>query len=89
MVVLLNRSGVDGSNPMDYSDADFNIMLDGAATSNLHYYQSTPYTITGGQLTGTWAADGRNIDPQSAGSLFSSPASTVGLNLYDGHKAGS
>jgi hypothetical protein len=33
-------------------------------------------------LTGIWAADGRNIDPQSSESVFASASPTDGLNLY-------
>lgn len=88
MAVLLNRSGVDGSNPFGYSDAGFNIALDGAATNDVHYYQANTYSIAGGQLTGTWAADGRNIDPQSAGTVFGSALPTAGLNLYNGLNGG-
>jgi subtilisin-like proprotein convertase family protein len=87
MAVLLNRAGVTSGNPFGYSDAGFNITL--AATGNdIHYYDSYTPTITGGQLTGTWAADGRNIDPQSAGSVFGSTLPTAGLNLYSGLNGG-
>ena len=88
MVVLLNRPGVDGSNPFGYSDAGFNITLSGLATNDVHYYQASTYSIASGQLTGTWAADGRNIDPQSAGSVFGSTTPTAGLNLYSGLNGG-
>jgi subtilisin-like proprotein convertase family protein len=88
MAVLLNRSGVDGSNPSGYGNAGFNITLSGAATNDVHYYQANTYSISGGQLTGTWAADGRNINPQSAGSVFSSTVPTAGLNLYNGLNGG-
>ena len=33
-------------------------------------------------MTGTWAADGRNISPTSAGSLFDSTPTTSGLNVF-------
>ena len=46
MAVLLNRSGVDGSNPSGYGNAGFNITLSGAATNDVHYYQA----ITNGGL---------------------------------------
>ena len=88
MVVLFNRPGVDGSNPFGYSDAGFNITLDGAATNDVHFYQNDTYSIAGGQLTGTWAADGRINDPQSAGSVFASTLPTAGLNLYNGLNGG-
>jgi len=84
MVVLFNRPGLDGSNPFGYSDAGFNITLSGTATNNVHFYQANTYSIAGNQLTGTYAADGRNIDPQTAGSVFGSTTPTAGLNLYSG-----
>jgi subtilisin-like proprotein convertase family protein len=88
LVVLLNRPGLDGSNLFGYSDAGFNITLSGTATNDVHYYQANTYSIADGQLTGTWAADGRNIDPQSAGSVFASTSPTAGLNLYNGLNGG-
>jgi subtilisin-like proprotein convertase family protein len=84
MAVLLNRVGVDGSNPFGYGDAGLNITLDGAATQNVHFYQSGSYTLADGQLTGTWAADGRNIDPQSAFAAFAGADTSAGLSLYNG-----
>lgn len=39
-------------------------------------------------MVGTYAADGRNIDPQSSGSVFGSTSPTLGLNLYDGLNGG-
>ena len=88
LVVLLNRPGLDGSNPFGYSDAGFNITLDGTVTNDVHYYQANTYSMADGQLTGTYAADGRNIDPQSAGSVFGSALPTAGLNLYSGLNGG-
>ena len=86
--VLLNRVGLSAGNPVGYSDAGFNLTLDGQAANNIHYYQSGSYTIQGGQLTGTWAADGRNIDPQSSGSVFDGTSPTLGLNIYNGVDGG-
>lgn len=88
MAVLLNRTGVDGSNPSGYANAGFAITLDGTATSDVHFYQSGSYSLVDGRLTGTWAADGRNVDPQSAGSVFGSAATSAGLNLYNGVNGG-
>ena len=82
--VLLNRVGLSAGNPVGYSDAGFNITLDGQAVNNIHYYQAGSYTVQNGQLTGTWAADGRNIDPQSSGSVFDGTSPTLGLDIYDG-----
>ena len=83
--VLLNRVGVSGSNPFGYSDSGFNISLDSAAANNIHFYQSGSYTLdANGLLTGTWQADGRNIDPESTPSAFDSAPTTSGLNLDPG-----
>jgi len=83
LAVLLNRAGVTGSNPFGYSDAGFNITL-AASGNDIHYYDNYTPTITGGQLTGTWAADGRNLNPQSSGTVFDSTIPTAGLSLYSG-----
>jgi subtilisin-like proprotein convertase family protein len=84
LAVLLNRVGVTGSNPVGYGDAGFDITLDGQAVNNIHSYGSG-YSVNGmGQVTGTWAADGRNIDPQSPGSAFDSALPSANLGLFDG-----
>jgi hypothetical protein len=84
LAVLVNRPGVMGGNPFGYGDAGINITLSSEATNDLHSYKSGSYTITGGQLTGTWAADGRNINPQSSPTVFGSASPTAGLSLYGG-----
>jgi len=79
--VLLNRVGVTGSNPFGYSDSGMNITLDGLSASNIHSYASGgpgSYSLSGT----TWAADGRNIDPQAAGSVFDSASTAANLSLY-------
>lgn len=70
MVVLLNRVGMGTNNVFGYSDAGFNISLTSAATNNIHDYQSGSYGISNGQLTNSWAADSRMVDPMSAPSVF-------------------
>ena len=86
-VVLLNRPGVTGSNPFGAGDTGFNITLSDGAY-NLHNYQLSsayPSALNGtGQLTGTWAPDGRNLDPLSAGSVFDSTTPTTALTVFDG-----
>ena len=81
LVVLLNRSGVTGSNPFGYGDAGMNITLDGLAVNNIHDYAS------GGagtySLSGTiWAADGRYVNPQAAGSILYGTPTTANLSLF-------
>ena len=38
--------------------------------------------MMGGQLTGTWAADGRNLDPLSAGSAFDAAGTGANLSVF-------
>jgi subtilisin-like proprotein convertase family protein len=84
-VVLLNRPGISGSNPFGYADAGMTITLDGLATNNIHYYGATPvYSLSGT----TWAADGRNVNPQASGTVFDSTSPTAGLSLYNGVTGG-
>ena len=86
--VLLNRVGVGSGKPFGYSDSGFNISLDSAAANNIHFYQAGSYTVdANGLLTGTWQADGRNIDPASTPSAFDTASTTTGLNLLSGTDA--
>ena len=79
LVVLLNRSGVTSINPFGYGDAGMNITLDGMATNNIHDYGSTPgYSLSGT----TWGADGRNVNPQAAGSILYGTPTTATLSLF-------
>lgn len=88
MAVLLNRLGVTGSNPFGYGNAGLNITLD-SSSANIHGYGSGYSTNGLGQVTGTWGADGRNIEPQSLGTVFDSAATTSNLNLFqDGNGNG-
>jgi len=86
--VLLNRVGVTASNPFGYANAGFNITLDGVASNNIHNYGSSPSLNGSGQVIGTWAADGLNIDPQSAGTVFSTTTPTAGLTVFNGVTGG-
>jgi subtilisin-like proprotein convertase family protein len=63
--VLFNREGRTTGNSPGYGHHGFNITLadDG---KDLHFYQAFPFSLNNeGQLTGTWAPDGRNVDPGS------------------------
>src|SRR5688572_11567413 len=61
--ILLNRSGKTGSDAFGYGDAGYNVTFDdGAANGNIHMYQGV-LNPNGGALTGTWAPDGRNVNP--------------------------
>jgi subtilisin-like proprotein convertase family protein len=86
--VLLNRTGLTGSNPFGYSDTGFNVTLSDSAAANIHNYQLSSPTFNGsGQLTGSWVPDGRNIDPQSAGSVFDATAPSADLSSFNGAAA--
>lgn len=65
--VLLNRPGKTAANPMGTDGAGFtNVVFDDdAANGDVHVYETTlGGGFTAGEaLTGTWAPDGRNIDP--------------------------
>ena len=76
LAVLLNRVGVTGANAFGYSDAGMNITLDGLATSNIHDYGNA-------SLNGTvWAADGRNVNPQTAGGTLYGTSTAANLSLF-------
>jgi subtilisin-like proprotein convertase family protein len=83
--VLLNRTGITSGNSFGYSDTGFNITFSDGSP-NIHLYQNdSPSYNGGGQLTGTWAPDGRNIDPQSAPSAFDSASPTADLSAFNGN----
>lgn len=86
--VLLNRVGLGAANPFGYSEAGFNLTLDSSGSyGNVHNYGSP--TLNGsGQVTGTFSADGRNINPQSLGSVFDSASTGAGLSLFNGVNGG-
>jgi subtilisin-like proprotein convertase family protein len=67
LAVLLNRTGQQLSTDAGYGDAGFSITLDDTSPNHdIHSYQDVAYTLNGsGQLTGTWASDGR-ADPTSS-----------------------
>lgn len=82
--VLLNRVGMTAGNSFGYGDTGFDITLDSSG-SNIHDYQSGSYTLNGsGQLTGTWAPDGRNIPPDSSPSAFDSASTAADLASMNG-----
>lgn len=82
LAVLLNRPGITASNPFGYGNGGFDITLDGLTTANIHGYGSS-YGVNGsGQVLGTWGADGRAINPQSAGSVFDGAATSANLGVF-------
>jgi subtilisin-like proprotein convertase family protein len=85
--VLLNRVGVASGNSFGYGDTGFNVTFSDGSP-NIHGYQSGSYSLNGGgQLTGTWGTDGRNIDPQSSPATFDSTTPTANLGSFDGNSA--
>lgn len=80
--ILLNRVGMGTSMPDGYEETGFHITLSDTA-NNIHTYQNGGFsTNSSGQLTGTWAPDGRNIDPQSLPSLFDSTSATARFDSF-------
>ncbi len=84
--VLLNRVGVTSGNGFGYSDTGFDVTFnDSVSYDNIHSYQNSAYSLnSAGQLTGTWSSDGRDIDPQSAPSLFDTTLPTATLESFNG-----
>lgn len=83
--VLLNRVGRSAANDSGYNNAGFAVTLSGSALPDIHQYQSqAPVYNGGGQLTGTFAADGRNIDPASAGTAFDTASRSSLLSSFNG-----
>lgn len=84
LAVLLNRPGITGSNPYGYNDAGMNITLAMVAVNNIHDYA----TVGGYSLNGTtWLADGRNLNPQSLGSILYGAPTTANLSLFQNTEA--
>jgi subtilisin-like proprotein convertase family protein len=86
--VLLNRAGRTASNPDGYGDDGFNIRLDdqagpatGTGTRDVHNYRLTLSPPGGGQLTGTWLPDGRNVNPLNT---LDTDARTALLSSFNG-----
>ncbi len=78
--VLLNRVGKTTGNSVGYADAGMSITL--SATGNdIHSYQNFSPTFSGGQLTGNWEQDGRDVDPQT---VLNTDAQTALLGSFDG-----
>lgn len=86
IVILLNRPGVAGSNPYGYGDSGMNLTLDGLTANNIHDYGST----SGYSLSGTtWAADGRNVNPESPGDTLYITSTAANLSVFaDGNANG-
>lgn len=61
--VLLNRVGRTADNSIGYPDAGLAVFFSDSG-SDIHNYRDVSFTLNGsGQLTGSWAPDGRTSDP--------------------------
>lgn len=79
--VLLNRVGRTSTSDFGYNTAGFVVTLTGSAATDIHNYQTLSPTYNGsGQLTGTWAADGRDVNPNSALDTTPRTATLAGFN---------
>ena len=87
--VLLNRTGVTGDNTFGNSDPGFDVTFtDDGSPNNIHNYQADSPTFNGsGQLIGTWAPDGRNIDPESTSGEFDAAMPTADFSSFLGDSA--
>jgi subtilisin-like proprotein convertase family protein len=82
--VLLNRTGATTGNNFGYDNAGFAIALSDSGANNIHLYQNFSPSYNGnGQLTGTWQADGRNINPLSSGATFDSTSPSTPLSGFN------
>jgi subtilisin-like proprotein convertase family protein len=83
--VLLNRVGVTAGNEEGYANPGFNVTLSSSGTADIHNYQTlSPTYNANGQLEGTWAADGRYLNPASSGSDFYAASRDNTLSVFNG-----
>ena len=78
--VLLNRVGRTSANSLGYSDAGMDVLFSDFG-NDIHRYGSFSPVFDGGQLTGTWAPDGRDVDPEFA---LDTDSRTDLLGSFDG-----
>ena len=82
--VLLNRTGVGTGNAFGYNNTGFNVTFALAGSpANIHFYGAGSFSVNGsGQVTGTWAPDGRTVDPLSTPLAGFDPAGNAGLDSF-------
>ena len=86
MAVLLNRTGLSqaNNNLTGYGNTGFLVTFDDSASNgNIHFYGATPPLNGFRQVTGMWAPDGRNINPQSSPGTFDSASTSANLALFN------
>jgi subtilisin-like proprotein convertase family protein len=80
--VLLNRVGRTDTSDFGTSTPGMLVTLTSGATADIHNYQALSPSYNGsGQLTGTWAADGRGVKPTLA---FDTTSRTATLDAFTG-----
>ncbi len=80
--VLLNRVGKCTTNLFGYSNSGLDITLDDSASQgDVHVYGGVTNPPAGSPLQGTWAPDGRNVDPDD---VLSTSARTSFLTNFLG-----
>jgi subtilisin-like proprotein convertase family protein len=78
--VLLNRVGRTTGNSVGYSNGGMDVTFS-ADGSDVHNYAAYSPSFDGNQLTGTWAPDGRDVDPQT---VLNTDSQTALLGSFDG-----
>jgi hypothetical protein len=78
--VLLNRVGTTGSNPFGAAGSGFNVTLSGNSVVDIH----TNAEAAGLLVSGTYAADGRLVDPAA---VTDTSSRTAGLGVLNGKNA--
>lgn len=79
--VLLNRAGRTLSAPLGYGDNGFDITFSVGAPDTHLYQNNSPVFDGQFRLTGTWDADGRNVDPDL---VLDTDSRTAGLDVFSG-----
>jgi subtilisin-like proprotein convertase family protein len=87
-IVLLNRvgRGSTGAPPPGYANTGFDVQFTDYVginpANNIHNYQDVTFSLNiNGQLTGSWAPDGRDVNPLT---VTAGDSSTTPLSLFDG-----
>jgi len=78
--ILLNRVGSTAGNPYGSSGSGLNVTFNDETGSDIHLASTAP----GAVLTGTFASDGRNVDPAGA---LNTDARTATLSSFNGGSA--
>lgn len=84
--VLLNRSGVTGSNPFGYTGVGFSVVFDDLAMVGLNPADIHNYESLGGggsPVTGLWQPDGRAVSPNTVTDSDARFALLSGFNGLD------